>query len=73
MSAGQVHGLVLMLIAGGFIELALVDKDLVGRQKIRPKEVMVRLSKQVFSSEDGEYEDLALNDDAKWKRFTTKP
>ena len=62
-----------MLIAGGFIELALVDKDLVGRQKIRPKEVMVRLSKQVFSSEDGEYEDLALNDDAKWKRFTTKP
>ena len=62
-----------MLIAGGFIELALVDKDLVGRQKIRPKEVMVRLSKQVFSTEDGEYEDLALNDDAKWKRFTTKP
>ena len=69
-SAGQIHGVVLMLFASGLLELRLSDPKLAGRQSILAKDVMVFLSKYSETDVNGEsYDKLKIHNPMAWPQL----
>lgn len=69
MTTGQVHGLVLMLIAANVLELSLADTAEAGSKNLKVKDIMISLSKVTIEGDDGEYEQLALHSEETWNGF----
>ncbi len=61
-TAGNIHALVLQLFVSGIIELFLQHDDMVGKDNIEAKHVMIRLTKRTVSDSTTSFEDFKLND-----------
>jgi hypothetical protein len=68
-SPGNVHGLVLMLLAAGIIEPVLASDELTGSDKIKGKDVLIRLAKYKVVRGSQPYEDFVINNSNSWKGF----
>eukprot|EP00956_Cyclotella_meneghiniana_P023788 scaffold46927_cov56-Cyclotella_meneghiniana.AAC.2 len=68
--SGKVHALVLTLIATGMIELRLINRSLVGTDKIDMKHVTVCLGRVTIQTLNGEQcETLAILEQTLWDKF----
>lgn len=56
---GKVHGLVLMLLAAGMIELS-IPPVLVGKKGVKPNQVRVILATRIIKTPEGDCENLAM-------------
>ena len=70
-TAGQVHGLVLMMIAAGMIEPYLGSVN-AKRNDLRAKHVNVHMGKEKVLRDGIEFEDFVVNNDAAWKGFNIR-
>ena len=67
--SGKVHGLVLMLIASGIIELSVPSIQIGKKHGIEPKDVSVQLAVKKVTTSHGAANDLVLYDESAWSRF----
>ena len=71
-TAGNIHALVLQLFVSGIIELFLQHDDMVGKDNIEAKHVMIRLAKRTVDDSNTSFEDFKLNDDGAWSLFNCR-
>jgi hypothetical protein len=67
--SGQVHGLVLMILASGMIKLQLKSQKFLGTKDIKLGNVMAVLAETTLDTARGVCDTLAINDDALWESF----
>lgn len=67
--AGKVHGLVLMLIASGILELQVPTCQIGKKNGILPNDVLIRLAVREVHGSDGSANDLVMYDDDVWTKF----
>ena len=72
-SPGQIHGLVLMLLAANIVELSVVNESKVGTADLQVADVEISLTKVKVSGNDSEYDQLAIHIDDYWNGFNFKP
>lgn len=69
-SQGQVHALVLMLIATDCLTLDLSSSSKIGSDYIKPSDVIISLTKTVVESEGNEpFDEFIINQDDCWTKF----
>jgi hypothetical protein len=67
--SGKVHGLVLVMLASGMIELQLKSPRLLGDKNISMDNVIVVLAKKQITTQDSYIDTLAINDNEVWEHF----
>jgi hypothetical protein len=70
--SGKVHGLVLMMLASGMLQLQLKSPRLLGQKNIKLDNVVVVLARRRVITEDSYIDTLAINDDEVWNHFHLK-
>jgi hypothetical protein len=66
---GKVHGLVLMMLATGMLELQLKSTRLLGTANISLDSIIVVLGKHRIAAGDDFIDTLAITDDSLWDHF----
>jgi hypothetical protein len=67
--SGKVHGLVLMMLATGMLELQLKSTRLLGTANISLDNIIVVLGKRRIAAGDDFIDTLAITDDSLWDHF----